>query len=142
MQVHDCDDCFSAVLDDEEHAKREAMQDGPPAFVEHAWILLRASLNSFERGPKFSQELRAKATAFAVVPHCCFERIDLCLGPNAQPRHLAPGTETLLNPLDRFPPGPGFTRRPSMCGQPFLQQRPLPLLERHLVDGRRDAVPQ
>ena len=141
MQVHDCDDRFS-VFHEEEHSKGKAMENGPSAFVEHARILARASLNSFKRGAKLSEELRPKATALAVVPHCCVERIELCLGPNVQPWHLAPGTETLVNSFDRFLPRPGFARRPPMCGQPFLQQRLLPRLEWHLLNGRRDTVPE
>lgn len=69
MQVHDRDDCFCVIFYDEEHTKRKAMQDGSSAFVKHARILLRTLLNSFERGAKFSQELRPEPLAFAVVPY-------------------------------------------------------------------------
>ena len=59
------------------------------------------------------------------------------------PQHLpARGTQAVLNPFDDFLPRPGIARRATMGSQTFLQQSLLPFLERHLIDGGCDPVPQ
>ncbi len=105
-------------------------------------VVLRACFNPCERGAKFSEELRAQAKPFAVVPRCRIKGIALCLRPNIEPGHLRPGTQALLNPFNDFLPRPRLARRTTMRSQAFLQEDLLPLLERHLIDTGCDAVPQ
>ena len=110
MQVRYRQDCCDIGFHDEEHSKWEAPQNGPSKFVEDERIVLWAFFNSCQRGAKFSQELQAQAIAFAVIPRCRFKGIEFCLGPNVEPGHLRPGTQTLLNPFDDFVPRPSVAR--------------------------------
>src|SRR5438034_10194001 len=91
---------------------------------------------------KFSEEFRPEALPLAVVPRCCFEGIELRLGPNLQQRHLPTGAEALLNSFNDLLPRSGFFRSSAMCRETLFQARLLPLLERYLVDIRRDVIPE
>jgi hypothetical protein len=48
----------------------------------------------------------------------------------------------LRDAVDDFLPGAGFAGSCAMCGQALFEERLLPLMERHVVGGRRDAIPQ
>lgn len=68
--------------------------------------------------------------------------VEFRLGPNVEPGHLSAGAKVLLNAFHHLSPRPRVTGRLTMRREALLQQNLLPLVQRHLVNARRDAVPE
>lgn len=115
-QVRDREYSRVLRLQDEEDAEREPAQNGP-AYVR-------------------------KDDGKASRARDGFEGIEFCLGPNDETRHLPTGAQALLDAVDDFLPGAGFVGSSAMCGKAVFEERLLPLVERHVVGGCRDAIPQ
>jgi hypothetical protein len=118
------------------------VENGPPKLAKDERKTQRPFLDPRKRCAKFSEEFRPEALPLAVVPGSCFEGIEFCLRPNVEPRHLPTGAEALLDSCNDFLPRARFIRRAAMRCETFLQKGLLPLLERYLVDIRRDVVPE
>lgn len=130
------------AFEDKEHAKRKAMKNRSSNITKDARKLRRCRLNTRQRPAKFPEEVRAEAGPFAFVPHAGLQSIELCLRPNIEPGHLSACSKPVLNSIDDFSPRPSLARRLAMSGKPLFQHGLLPLVKRHLIDARRDAVPQ
>jgi hypothetical protein len=140
--MRDGHDSRYVAFEDEEHAKGKAMKNRSSNITKDARKLRRRRLNTCERPAKFAEEVRAEAGPFAFVPHAGLQGIEFCLRPNLEPGHLSACSEPVLNSIDDFSPRPGLARRLAMSGNPLFQHGLLPLVKRHLVDARSDAVPQ
>lgn len=142
MQVCDGENCCDLGLHDEEHAEWEPVENCSPELPEDERKTQRSFLDPCQRCVKFNEEFRPEALAPAVVPRRCFEGIEFSLGPNLQPRHLRTGAEAMPYSLDDLLPRSGFRRGSAMCRETLFQEGLLPLLERDLVDTRRDVIPE
>jgi hypothetical protein len=142
MEMRNRQDRREISLNDEKHAEWKPVEDGPPVLAKHPRKAQRAFFDSREGCAKFDEECRSEAVPLTVVPSRRLEEIEFRFRPNVQPKHLPTGTQTLLNSLDDLLPGPCFIRRPAMRGEALRQERLLPLLQRNLVDVRRNVIPQ
>ena len=129
-------------LYDEEHAERKPVENRSPKFSKDEWKTRRSFLDPRKRGAKFNQEFRPEAFPLTVVPRGRFEDIEFCLRPNVQTRHLPAGAKALLYAFNNLLPGSSFFGGSAMCRQALFEDGLLPLLQRHLVDGRRDVIPK
>ena len=89
-----------------------------------------------------SRRKRSPSSGRSPSYHFCLLGVELGLRPNDQSGHLPIVAESGLYPLDDFPPRAGLARGLLMCRKPLTQERLLPLMEGHLVDGRRDGIPE
>ena len=119
-KVRDSQNDRAIGFDDEEHAEWKSMEDGTPDLTKDDGEALGPFVNSRKGRPQFVEEFRPEVCPFAFVPRSCVERVELCLWPNGQPRHLPPGAETLLYAFDDFFPGPRFAGCPTMFRETFL----------------------
>ena len=142
MQVRDGESCCDLGLPDEEHAERKPVDDRSPQVPKDERKTQRPFLDPRKRCAKFNQEFRPEALPLAFVPRCRFERVELCLRPNLQQRHLPTGTEAMRYSFNDLLPRSGFRRGSLMCRETLFQEGLLPLLERDLVDIRRDVIPE
>jgi len=140
--VRDGYNCCSLGLHDEEDAEWEPVNNGSATLSEDHRKALRSILDSLKRRAKFRETFRPEAFPFPVVPRGRVEYVELCLGPHMEARHLLACAKTLLDSINDLSPGLGFIGSPAMRRKPLLQEGLLPLLQRHLVDSRRDAIPQ
>lgn len=141
-KVRDGESDRTLGLDDEEHAEGEPAEDRAANFTGDNWEPMRPVLNSRERRPEFSEEFRSKAGPLALVPGPRVERVELCLRPDRETRHLPAVAETFLYAFDDLFPGTCFVRSPVVFGKAFFQERLLPVLQRHLTCSRGDAIPK
>ena len=65
---------------------------------------------------------------FALIPGGGVERVELCLRPNDQTRHLPTGAQALFDAVDDVLPGTSFAWSVVMRREPLLQECLLPLL--------------
>lgn len=87
------------------------------------------SSNRGKRRAKFDEKYRPEALAFAVVPGCRFEGIDLCLRRNLERRHLPTGPEVMLYSRNELWPRLGFFSGSAMRGETVVQESVLPPLK-------------
>jgi hypothetical protein len=142
MQMGDGEHCRNLGLDDKEHAEWKPVEDGPPKFAKDPRKAQQSVLDPHKRCPKLGEEFGPETLTLALIPRCRFERIEFCLRPNVEPRHLPTGAKALLNSCNDVLPGTRFVRGLAMRCETLLQESLLPLLERYLVDIRRDVVPE
>ena len=141
MQVRDGQNCCDLGLQDEEHAERKPVENGSAKLPKDKRKPQRSFLDPCKGGAKFRKEFRPEALPLAVVPRCCFEGIEFCLRPNLEEKHLPTAAKALLYSFNDVLPRPGFFRGSAMGRKTLLQEGLLPLLERYLVDIRRDVIP-
>ena len=142
MQMCDGENCCELFLHDEEHAERKPVENGSPKLPKDERKAQGPFLDPRKRCAKFNEEVRPEALPFAVVPRCRFEGIEFCLRPNLQQRHLPIGAKAMLYSFNDLFPRSGFVGGSAMCRETLFQEGLLPLLERHLVDIRRDVIPE
>ena len=142
MQMRDCENGGTLGLHNEEHAERKPVKNGPPALPKDDRKTQRSFLDPRKRCTKFSEEFHPEAFPFTVVPRSRLEGIKFCLRPNLQQEHLPSGAEPLLYSFNHLLPRLGLFRGAAMGSEALFQKSLLPLLERHLVDTRRDVIPE
>lgn len=142
MRVRDRDNRRKLTFQYEKHTEWKTIEEGSSKFTRDDRKAQRPFLDPCERCAKCSDEFRAKALPFAVVPQCCIKSVKLSLRPNLQPRHLPTRAQTQLKSLDDVFPWLAFLRCSTMCREAFLQNGLLPSLEWNLIDARRDMVPK
>ena len=141
MQVRDGQNCCDLGLHDEEHTERKPMENGSSKIPKDERKTQRSFLDPYKRGAKFREEFHPETIPLTVVPRCRFEGIEFCLRPNLEQKHLPTGAKALLYSFNDLLPRSGFFRGSAMCRKTLLQEGLLPLLERYLVDIRRDVIP-
>jgi hypothetical protein len=140
-KVRDCHDRRDLVVQGEEDSKRKAMEDCPPDVAEDSGELARRLLDALKRRTGSLEELHTQTRPLALIPNRRLEGIHLRLRANPQPGHLArsqPPLETLENLL----PWKSFVWSCAVGGQPLLQEFPLPVGKRHLIDASGDVIPE
>jgi hypothetical protein len=142
MQMRDRENGGTLGLHDEEQAERKPVENGSPTLPKDDRKTRRSFLDPRERRTKFSEEFHPEAFPFTVVPRSRLESIKFSLRPNLQQRHLPTGAEPLLHSFNHLWPRSGFFRGAAMGSETLFQKSFLPLLERDLVDTRRDVIPE
>ena len=142
MQVSDGQNGRNIVFCDEEYAKRKSVQERSADLTSDERKLERCLLNPDERSAQRGDEVGSEATSFTVIPCTSRFGIEFCLGPNVEPNHLSTCAKVPLYAFDDLSPWACVAGRPTMRGQPVLQQGLLPLVQRHLVHTGCDTVPQ
>ena len=118
------------------------MKNGSPNLTADERALKGRLLDPDKGGAQFEEECGAEADSLALIPRTSLFGVEFRFGPNVEPGHLSAGAKTLLNAFDYVSPRPGVTGRLTMRREALLQQNLLPLVQRHLVDASRDAVPE
>ncbi len=142
VEVGNGQDRGHVAFENEEHTEGKPVEDGAPDVREDRRTLQWPVLDALEGRAHFAQETKPELRPLAFVPHAYLLGVELGLRPNDQSGHLPIVAESGLYPLDDFPPRAGLTRGLLMCRKPLTQERLLPLMEGHLVDGRRDGIPE
>jgi hypothetical protein len=142
VQVSDRQNGGHVAFCDEEYAKRKAMKNGSSNLTADERKLEGRLLNPDECCAQCGEEFGSEAASFGVIPRTGLFGVEFCLRPNVEPGHLSAAAKVLLNALDDFSPRPGVAGRLTMRREPLLQQGLLPLVQGHLVNTGRNAVPQ
>lgn len=103
-EVRDGEDHCALGLHDEEHAEGKSVENRAADFAkddrEPCWPLL----DSRKCRPEFSEELRPEAGPFALIPRGRFKRVEFCLRPNDQTRHLQTAAQAQRSKTSTAPP--------------------------------------
>lgn len=142
VQVSDRQNGGHVAFGDEEYAKRKAMKNRSSNLTADERKLEGCLLHADERAAQFGEEFGPEAASFAVIPRTGLFGIEFCLRPNVEPGHLSAAAKAPLHALDDLSPRPGVAGRLTMRRESLLQQGLLPLVQGHLVDTGRNAVPQ
>ena len=129
-------------LHDEENAERKPVNDGAATLLDDQWKTSRPVLDPLKRRAKFVEKISPKPFPLPVVPRSRVKDVEFCLGSDTEERHLLAVAKTLLDSINHLSPRLGFFGSPAMRREPLLQEGLLPLLQRNLVDSRRDAIPE
>ncbi len=132
----------NVVLQREEHAKRKPVQDGSSSFSEDDGELKRRFFDSPKGGARGLEELRAETGPLGLVPERRLEGVGLRLRANPELAHLARLSQPHLETFENFLPRTSLVGSGTMCREARFQELALPVRERHLLDARRDVVPQ
>jgi hypothetical protein len=126
----------------EEHTEREAWRNGATDIAQDNWKLKRRTFDALKGAANRVEKLAAETGPFAVVPHRGRKRLGLGLRADPELRHLPATAQLTLQPLDYLFPGPRIVGGGAMGGETLLQQLPLPVGKRDLIDTGRNPVPQ
>ena len=118
------------------------MENGASDVREDHGTLQRPVLDTLEGRTHLAQESKPEVRLLAFIPSASLLSVEFGFRPNDQCGHLAVVAKSGLHPLDDFPPWAGLAGGSLMCRKPLTQKGLLPLVQGHLVDGRRNGVPK